>query len=114
MHPYQCPACGTVVALIRPVAQGHMKVCGCWRGLLRHLAPAMLKSGPPRAALLQPGRIPNLVMRDVSIINCGTGVHMSGGHADIDGLEIIDTPVGIELDSGATVNVRRARFRLGD
>jgi hypothetical protein len=31
---------------------------------------------------------------------------MEGGHADIDGLEMVDTPTGFELTRGATVDMR--------
>jgi len=50
-------------------------------------------------------------MRDVSIVNCGTGIRMDGGHADIEGLDIIGTPVGMELNRGATVHARKVTYR---
>ena len=92
-----------------------MRICGCWRGVLRVLAVKAVLNlhGTPDFSSLRPGRTPNLVLRDVSIVSCGTGVRMDGGHADIEGLEIIDTQVGIEVNMGPTVNVRRARFRPG-
>lgn len=31
---------------------------------------------------------------------------MEGGHADIDGMQIINTPIGFELEKGATVDLR--------
>ena len=70
-------------------------------------------------AYFQPGlgrsrhRIPNVVMRNVSIVNCGTGIKMDGGHADIEGLNIIDTPVGMDLNRRATVHARKVTYRAG-
>ena len=45
-------------------------------------------------------------MRGITIDHCGTGVRMSGGHADIEGMRIIDTPTGFDLSNGATVDMR--------
>lgn len=47
-----------------------------------------------------------LYIENCSIVNCGAGVRMEGGHAVIDGLQIVDTPTGFQLERGATVDMR--------
>ena len=111
LYTYRCPSCGAVIK--RPTPAAGLLLCTCMYGLLRPLGwdPGATPGGTsPRPTA---NRIPNVIMRNVSIINCGTGVRMDGGHAEIDGLDISDTPVGIELNKGATVNARKVRFKVG-
>ena len=116
MPVYRCTACDAIVKRLLPTQPGHLTVCICWRGVLR-LVTAMHSAFLP--AYVQPGlgpsrhRIPNVIMRNVSIVNCGTGIKMDGGHADIEGLDIIDTPVGMDLNRGATVHARKVTYRAG-
>jgi len=106
LYAYQCPSCGVVIKRRSPAAG--LLLCTCMYGLLRPLGwdPGAMPGGTsPRPTADR--------MRNVSIINCGTGVRMDGGHAEIDALDISDTPVGIELNKGATVNARKVRFKVG-
>lgn len=85
-----CPFCGDTV---------HRAVTG-GLGLLQGIGqvnPLPARSTSPR---------PGITMTNCVISNCGGGVRMDGGHANIDGLQIIDTPTAFELNGGATVDMR--------
>lgn len=72
-------------------------------GLMRNAHTGSLPPGTfPRS-----NRTPNITVKDCRIENCGGGIRLDGGHAVVDGLQVIDTPVAMELNGGATVDARR-------
>jgi hypothetical protein len=58
-------------------------------------------------------RIPTFTVIDCFIDNCRVGIHMEGGHGRIHGLTVLNTPVAIELEGGATVEAHRVYHSPG-
>lgn len=74
---------------------------------------ASQSQGTPFMTNPQLHKRPNITIIDCTIVNCGTGVVMNGGHAVIDGLTVTNTPVAIELHGGATIDSRRIVHDVG-
>jgi len=119
LYEYRCSMCGTVVDQLRPSSSRDcLRVCECKRGILGRVTSmpgGLLTAGvSERPRIVTPsGSRPNVTIRDCHIDNCGTGIRMDGGHADIDGLAVTNTPVAFELNNGATVNGRNVQHLVG-
>src|SRR5674476_404923 len=111
-YTFICTACHSRLWFGSSIADRDKdRVCTKCGGELRRIGDGgngLVGGGRPEwiPALDPPPHRPGITMRGITIENCGTGVRMSGGHADIDGMRIIDTPTGFDLSNGATVDMR--------
>jgi hypothetical protein len=62
-------------------------------------------SETPQSMIRRPGP----TFTNIVIDNCGAGIRMDGGHANVDGLVVRNTPTVFELNNGATVDATRVR-----
>jgi hypothetical protein len=101
--PRQCRSCG--LQLRRRVTSG----LGLVRGVNKRKSGKRPRPRNEPAAPAPSSRIgPTFI--DCKIGNCGTGMLLKGGHVNIDGLEITNTPTGFDLRNGATVNMKRVTY----
>jgi len=74
----------------------------------------LMGAGSRPIASTPPPRIPNIVMKDIVIDNCGGGIKASGDvHIAGEGIEITNTPIGFDLEGSATIDVKGVRFDPG-
>lgn len=124
-YTFRCTGCGESACVASAIKdRDQRRQCdGCGEALRRQLestiTPLKLHHGsaepaPRRDEPESPtSRVPNATLRDCHIENCGTGVAMEGGHAVVDGMSFVNTPVAFDLSDGATVDVKRVDHQAG-
>ena len=117
IYEYKCATCGRQAEALRTMAVRNRVIkCTCPTGYLWpifSLIAAMPMSAraevpPMRKRPMMPGQ--GILMDDISIDNCRVGIRMDGGHLTGRGLRITNTPTGLELNRGATVDITDAFF----
>jgi putative FmdB family regulatory protein len=94
-EPMDCPRCGATVSRM---VDSPLDLIGRARPGPNDLVRARaVKSSKPA-----------LTIRNFTATNARTGVHMVGGHVDVDGFVATDVPVAFQLEGGATADVRNA------